>query len=192
MGLTYTSKPVYIDRMIEVGSHHFFMAFGHLNLAAAEAEIGENIGPSRKAGTHLDEAVWHLKKTIELYRDLITSIEPLPVSDDVKNILSSFDFHNFQHELAKSDTIKILEDQWNEFVKAAQKIDPVGVIKKFVEKVENIQPVIDDAQKSLKMRGMNSVALHASLSRFIDALVFGQYIAEFNRTSREMFAKEGR
>lgn len=191
MGLTYTSKPVYIDRMIEIGSYHFFLAFGQLNMAAAEAEIGENIGLSKKAVNHADEALWHIKKTLEIYRDLVSSIEPLPISDDVKRILSTFDFNKFQGKITKYDNIKMLPDQWDEFVEAAQRVEPVSVIKQFVKKVERIQREIEATVKSLSAGTMNSLPVHAGLSRFIDALVFGQYIAEFNRTSREMFAKEG-
>ena len=193
MGLTYTLKPDFIDRMIEIGSYHFFLAFGQLNMAAAEAEIGENIGISKKAVQHAEDALWHTKKALEIYGDLVSSIEGLPVSDDVKRILSTFDFDKFKDKITKDDTIKVLPEQWEEFVGTARRIEPVTVIKQFVEKVARIQGEIETAIKSLSSRSsrnMNTLPLHASFSRFIDALAFGQYIAEFNRTSREMFAKK--
>ena len=189
MGLTYTSKPEFIDRMVEIGSYHFFLAFGELNMAAAEAEIGENIGISKKSVQHAEDALWHIKKAVEIYGALVSSIEGLPVSENVKRILSTFDFDEFKDKITKDNTIKVLPEQWEEFVETARRIEPVTVIKQFVEKVARIQGEIEAAIKSLSSRNMSTIPLHGSFSGFIDALVYGQYIAEFNRTSREMFAK---
>lgn len=189
MGLTYTAKPEFIDRMIEVGSYHFFLAFAQLNLAAAEAEIGENIGISKKAAQHGEEALWHIKKSLELYGALVTSIDGLPVSDQAGKILSNFDFDDLHDKITKDDTIKVLPEQWSEFVETARRVEPVTVIKQFVARMSRIQGELESAIEPLSSGQMKTVPLHASFSRFMDALVFGQYIAEFNRTSREMFAK---
>ena len=182
-GVTYVQKPAFIDKMIEVGSHHFFKSFGNLNLAAAEAENGENIGISAAAGAHASEAYWHLQKTLELYDALVLSIEPLPVSDRAKKILSSFAPQQLKSFAGSS--IMFDNPQWEQFAASVKTADPVRVIRDFVDRVRRIEPTLKAVVDRLASGEMNPQELHACITKYLEALLFGQYIAEFNRSTRD-------
>ncbi len=188
MGLTYTQKPAYIDRMIEVRSHHFFKALGHTSFAAAEAENGENIGIGRAALENARDALWNINKTLELYEALLESIRPLPVSDQAKKILKEFNYDALNAQITKAKTIAFQSEQWQEFVALSREQNPVAVIASFVEKVKGIRIELNKVVEDLTRESMSSQNFHAALRGFVNAMTFGQYIAEFNRTSREMFA----
>ena len=139
-GLTCNPKPPFINRMIEVGSYHYFVSFGHFNIAAAEAENGENIGISTDAGAQAAKALWHLKKCLEIYDDLIISVEPMTIADSARQVLSTFKWDSFHKELISSGSTIDELNQWNQLVSAARSLDPVEAIRLFVNKVRMVLP----------------------------------------------------
>jgi hypothetical protein len=189
MGLTYTQKPAFIDRMIEVGSHHFFKALGNLSLAAAEAENGENIGMARAAREHAQDAQWHMEKTIELYRALVESASGLPVSDRAREILTTFDYESLKRDASKARLTLEENEQWTQFVSESRRGDPVAVIKSFVAKLDDIRSDLAAVTRMIESGKMDAKTIHRALSSFVRTMTFGQYIAEFNRTSREKYAR---
>lgn len=188
MGLTYSEKPAFIDRMIEVGSHHFFKALGHLSHAAAEAENGENIGLGRVALEHAEDALWHMRKTQELYGALVQSVGGLPVSDQAKRILTEFDYEGFKKATHRARVTIEENEQWSQFVAESRQGDPVAVIRSFVGKLKDIERELGSTRDMIASGKMDAQIIHLALSAFIRAMTFGQYIAEFNRTSREKYA----
>ena len=184
-GVTYEKKPAFIDRMIEVGSQHFFKSFGYLNFAAAEAEDGENIGISSAAGDNAKLAVWHLRKALELYGALITSIEPLPVSARAKEIIQNFQGDSLRATLAGQGRVMTDTPQWTQFVSSVKRGDPVDVIKDFVERMRAIQDPLERVSYAMQEGKMEPPNLHSCITKYLEALLFGQYIAEFNRNTRD-------
>ncbi|MGH9429061.1 MAG: hypothetical protein ACRD2L_22485 [Terriglobia bacterium] len=186
--LTYSDKPEFVDRMIEVGSHHFFKSFAALSLAAAEAEIGEHIGDFREAADHARTSLWHLRKTLEIYRALVSSIKPLEISKTARKILSEFDYDGFHRNIVKNGLVPEENRIWDELVDVAKRIDPVGAIQLFVSKTEAIEPGLSKVARRLGANQMEPQDLHRALTAFSHALFAGQYIAQFNRTTRERYS----
>lgn len=188
MGITYESKPDFIERLIEVGSQHFFLSFGNLSFAAAEAEIGEHIGVHSSALGYSEKSLWHLKKMLELYTGLANSLSDTPVSERAKKILASYDFNKLGTDIANRATVIHDNGQWQKFVTSSKKVDPLGTIKDFIAEADAIVPHLETLVDELDDGVMNPVTLHVCLTAFIRAMTFGQYIAEFNRDTKERFA----
>jgi hypothetical protein len=188
MGITYENKPDFIERLIEVGSQQFFLSLANLSQAAAEAEIGEHIGVSQKAVANAADALWYLRKTLELYVGLANSLEGRPINEKARQILKAYDFANLKRQIGARSTILSEDSQWAKFVASAQKVDPLGTIKDFIAEVKAIEPKLVALVGELSGGEMNPRTIHECLAAFIQALVFGQYIAEFNRDTRERFA----
>lgn len=188
MGITYQNKPDFIERLIEVGSQHFFQGLGNLSFAAAEAEIGEHIGVHRSALEHAERSLWHVRKTLELYTGMINSLSNLEVSKNAKSILSDYDFTSLKNAIEERRTVNDDETQWHKFVESSRRVDPVGTMKDFVAEVEAIVAPLETLVQELTEGQMNPTTLHQCIAAFVSALNFGQYIAEFNRDTKERFA----
>ena len=265
-GLTYNPKPPFINRMIEVGSYHYFVSFGHFNIAAAEAENGENIGMSllqnslgsgiycreellslgarasrphktwqgrgdwlhrvgrftrrltleqrldkyaggtpalpggnpwlarcrslsralfcrsilppsharlrilqkarisTDAGAQAAKALWHLKKCLEIYDDLIISVEPMTIADSARQVLSTFKWDSFHKELISSGSTIDELNQWNQLVSAARSLDPVEAIRLFVNKVRMVLPKLELISTQFNRGQMNPDELHKTIT----------------------------
>ena len=173
--------------MIEVGSYHYFVSFGHFNIAAAEAENGENIGISTDAGAQAAKALWHLKKCLEIYDDLIISVEPMTIADSARQVLSTFKWDSFHKELISSGSTIDELNQWNQLVSAARSLDPVEAIRLFVNKVRMVLPKLELISTQFNRGQMNPDELHKTITLYLNALLTGQYIAHFNRETRTRY-----
>lgn len=187
MGLTYSTKPAFIDRLIETGSGHFFRSYGHLCLFAADIEAGEHIGQINESARHTESAQWNIAKAVAIYEDLVGDLTPMEVAPNALKLMSSMDVSQLKAEVFREGELLANDDVWGKVQQALEDQKPLNAITAFLEEVKIAQKALDKVVSDLEEEQLDIGGVQRLLSQYAKAMILGQCIATVNRVTRQRY-----